>query len=720
MAKTYEELLEQAAIIRDETAAGKNTATRVGGTITDAVDYVKELQDTYKGIHAEAAEAKTAAAAAKSTASEAKMNATAAMNTARSASLNATAASGTANEAKAKAEAAQAAANTAQQTAAAAQTKNADQDTRINALLQDIPWEGYHMNAFTDTGEYHIHGESTDANDGLPILNSGTIDARLTVLDSSLTRGTGAKTDTVVTQILRLSNRTGGDGHVYVRTAQAATKSQLATPSSTAWSTWEKLMGMFEKNAVTNIADLDTYTTNGMYSGLFANTTLQTLGGLQFTPGDTFLLITVNGYAASAFGAPQLTQMLYRLPSKKGSGNYSARMYMRTAYWDKNADPKTWVWANWDRLAMASEISGGGGGSIEEYNRLIELIAANTTKISSVESTANDAKSAAENAQAAAETAQATATAASTVAAAAKQAAENEATARAEADTELQSQINGKQDNIGSFSKDEKAAFLVSLGLGKIGVVSQKQTWNEVGVEPAYVMSEKVEGFISKDNIDSLISYGFAFNESTGYFELNGLTDISLQEALNIVAAGKPNFSLCDLHYSFKNIRTNLPILDNSTYIQYFGNGIANTIRTAFMATYSDIEVFVYMPQTTDNNYITTGLDYSNISQSQLAFYGCQKLEKIYVIPGTAPLLYEVFYSCRRLKELELVFLRCDVNLAQSAYLSAKSTHIMIAYAKNRDAITITLHSDAKARWEASEYYEEDSQTIISKNITIA
>lgn len=429
MAKTYEELLEQAAIIRDETAAGKNTATRVGGTITDAVDYVKELQDTYKGIHAEAAAAKEAAAAARSTASEAKMNATAAMNTARSASLNATAASGTANEAKAKADAAQESANTAQQTADAAQTKNADQDTRINALLQDTPWDGHHMNAFTETGEYHIHGESTDANDGLPILNSGTIDARLTVLDSSLTRGTGAKTDTVVTQILRLSNRTGGDGHVYVRTAQAANKSQLATPSSTAWGTWEKLMGVFEKNAVNNIADLDTYTTNGMYSGLFADTTLQTLGGLQFTPGDTFLLITVNGYAASAFGTPQLTQMLYRLPSKKGSGNSSARMYMRTAYWNKNADPKAWVWANWDRLAMASEISGGGGGSIEELNRLNELIAANTTKISSVESTANDAKSAAETAKTAATSAQETANSALETATAASTAAQEANTA---------------------------------------------------------------------------------------------------------------------------------------------------------------------------------------------------------------------------------------------------------------------------------------------------
>ena len=332
--------------------------------------------------------------------------------------------------------------------------KNTEQDERINALLQDTPLEGHHMNMFTDTGEYHIHGESTDANDGLPILNSGTIDARLTVLDSSLTNGTGEKTDTVVTQILRLSNRTGGDGHVYVRTAQAATKIQLATPSSTAWSTWEKLMGIFEKNAVTNIADLDTYTTNGMYSGLFADTTLQTLGGLQFTPGDTFLLITVNGYAASAFGTPQLTQMLYRLPSKKGSGNSSSRMYLRTAYWDKNADPKAWAFANWDRLAMASEISGGGGGSIEEYNTLIELISANTEKISSVESTANDAKSAAENAQSAATAAQETAnsaretaTAASTAAQEAKTAAET-AQATATAAKEKNAAQDARLDNI--------------------------------------------------------------------------------------------------------------------------------------------------------------------------------------------------------------------------------------------------------------------------------
>ena len=224
--------------------------------------------------------------------------------------------------------------------------------------VQDTPWAGYHMNAFTETGEYHIHGERTDANDGLPILNAGsghTIDARLTVLDSSLTRGTGEKTDTVVTQILRLSNRTGGDGHVYVRTAQAANKSQLATPSSTAWGTWEKLMGVFEKNAVKNIADLDTYTTNGMYSGIFMlSASYQQHYGLDIPLGSTFLIVTVNGYAVSSAGlTPQLTQMLYLLPAK--NFNAPAKMYLRTAYWDASA--KSWNYQNWDKIATANDLS---------------------------------------------------------------------------------------------------------------------------------------------------------------------------------------------------------------------------------------------------------------------------------------------------------------------------------------------------------------------------
>ena len=70
--------------------------------------------------------------------------------------------------------------------------------------------------------------------------------------------------------------------------------------------------------------------------------------------------------------------MLYLLPAKTGSEQFPAKMYMRTAWWAANR--KAWAWANWDRLAMASEIC----GSIEELNRLKELITANTENIAEV------------------------------------------------------------------------------------------------------------------------------------------------------------------------------------------------------------------------------------------------------------------------------------------------------------------------------------------------
>lgn len=220
--------------------------------------------------------------------------------------------------------------------------------------VEEVTWTGqHHMNAYTECGEFHIHGERTTNEDGLPILNEGTIDATLTVLDSSLPNGTDSDTGTCVTQILRLSNRKGGDGHIFIRTAQAKEKSQLASPSSSYWGTWEKLMGMFEKNQVFNLDDLDGYTTNGMYSGLYANES-KDHGGIHFSTGDTFLMITVNGYAVSNFATPQITQLLYKLPAKTSTSEQNAEIYLRTGSYNKT--DKVWVWGTFTKMVTNADL----------------------------------------------------------------------------------------------------------------------------------------------------------------------------------------------------------------------------------------------------------------------------------------------------------------------------------------------------------------------------
>lgn len=240
----------------------------------------------------------------------------------------------------------------------ASDKKKLDQSGTANEVI----WTEQHdMNAYTECGEYHIHGERKKTGDHLPILNANpghTIDATLTVLDSSLTNGTGAKTDTCVTQILRMSNRTGGDGHIFIRTGQAATKSQLAFGSSPYWGPWEKLMGIFETNGIMNVSVLDECTTNGMYSGLYANPNQASLGGINFYPGDTFIMITANGYAASPFGTPQLTQILFKFPVRKAPLPATANMYIRVAYWDtSDANNKRWVFGNFAKMVTAPELA---------------------------------------------------------------------------------------------------------------------------------------------------------------------------------------------------------------------------------------------------------------------------------------------------------------------------------------------------------------------------
>ena len=172
--------------------------------------------------------------------------------------------------------------------------------------VEEVTWTSqHHINVYTEFGEYHIHGERTNAGDGLPILNANpghTIDAMLTVLDSSLTNGTGKNTDVCVTQILRMSNRTGGDGHIWIRTGQGSNKSNLT------WSTWEKLQGIFEKNTIFDISEINTFTTNGIYSCMYVGDDVL-LHNILITKGATLLIIVINGYMVSSIGlTPKLTQ----------------------------------------------------------------------------------------------------------------------------------------------------------------------------------------------------------------------------------------------------------------------------------------------------------------------------------------------------------------------------------------------------------------------------
>lgn len=179
----------------------------------------------------------------------------------------------------------------------------------------NVVWgAGSSMNNHVTGGTYNITGQRLNAADGLPIANSNpghTIHARLLVLDSSIP-GTGDNDDKCVTQILTLSNRTGGDGDVYVRTGRASSKNQLA--GGYGWEAWGKLQQNIE---VGQVSSLDSYTGNGIYSGVHTD------GNTLF---ETFVMVVINNYAvAGATGKVRsISQFKYAL-NVDGTFSYKTR-----------------------------------------------------------------------------------------------------------------------------------------------------------------------------------------------------------------------------------------------------------------------------------------------------------------------------------------------------------------------------------------------------------
>ena len=194
--------------------------------------------------------------------------------------------------------------------------------------LTKIVWENVtnlsNMNDFTTAGVYELSGEHTRNNDNLPIENRGgghTFSARLLVLDSSI-GGTGIDTDKCITQILSLSNRVGGDGNVYIRTARGATLDSLS---------WEKWATLQTNVNVGQVSSLDSFIDNGIYSGVYSY-------GSSFA--ETFVMVVINDYAVAGENR-SVAQFKYAFDTMK---------YITTFKYRELRSGSTIDWTDWEDI----------------------------------------------------------------------------------------------------------------------------------------------------------------------------------------------------------------------------------------------------------------------------------------------------------------------------------------------------------------------------------
>lgn len=241
---------------------------------------------------------------------------------------------------------------------------------------------------------------------------------------------------------------------------------------------------------------------------------------------------------------------------------------------------------------------------------------------------------------------------------------------------------------VAAMSEDERLAFLVSLGLGKIGVVSQKQTW--ASDNSGYTISDVVRGFIPQDFITQAEVAGAVYNEATGYFEANTLVDLTYEDMQKIMieSGGKP-FS-ATITGLFKNSPRNgrtilFPIINDTA------TAIAKRVDFSAGADNNKIiEVFIFPPK-------------CMIRDQSYAFISAIHLRTVNIVLDYSTHKLDVtFDGCLSLQNAYLSGLNVSVSFLKSSLLTTESILYMINNAKSA-TITITLHKTAYARAMADE-----------------
>lgn len=183
------------------------------------------------------------------------------------------------------------------------------------------------------------------------------------------------------------------------------------------------------------------------------------------------------------------------------------------------------------------------------------------------------------------------------------------------------------------------------------------------------------------------------YNESTGYFELNGLTDITYQQAMDIyrytsdaffgnVTTGSNNT------YGYAKFRTNLP-----------PNGVAHALEIYAMFYHNERLEVVRLPQ-----YYSDGVHLH--ARTRGAFYCCYKLKEIINVmlaPQHVSDAYtwsDTFWKCPELETVWIKNLYGNISFPHSSLISSDSISFLVENrtTAHNDVITVTVHADTFAK----------------------
>ncbi len=167
------------------------------------------------------------------------------------------------------------------------------------------------------------------------------------------------------------------------------------------------------------------------------------------------------------------------------------------------------------------------------------------------------------------------------------------------------------------------------------------------------------------------------YNPDSGFFELNGLTDITYEEALTIhMESSGSNFAR-NYEHSFSKCRTFYSIKNSNAYFT-----VSDCINIFYNCTNLEAVRFDY----------DTGLIGNN------AFWNCKKLKHIYGSMVLSTNNISCFRDCNNLITAFIKLYNYNLDIKDSPLLSLGSFQYMITHASGTSPITVTVHPDVYAK----------------------
>lgn len=209
------------------------------------------------------------------------------------------------------------------------------------------------------------------------------------------------------------------------------------------------------------------------------------------------------------------------------------------------------------------------------------------------------------------------------------------------------------------------------------------------------------------------ISAGAVYNEQTGFYELNGLTDITEEQMRTIYIQTNPTKRVADLCsvLNAASIRTNFAFLNRGAN--------KNIDCYAAFNNCTNLEVVALGAREGDNFYP---------SRVHCMFMNCTKLRRIIGVLNAVSIeshsnpFMNTFSGCISLETLLLLNLKNNVSFANSPLISFGSLKYMITNTVNTSPITVTVHSDVydKIQDETNVEWHALIETAAAKQITFA